>query len=343
MATVGVAYEERFLEHRADEHPERPDRLIAICEELRRRSIWERLTPVPFGPIDEALLRRVHARDQVAAVDSAGESGLSWLDPDTYVAGASPEVARRAAGATVSLAKATLEGRIDSAFALVRPPGHHATHMRSMGFCLFNNVALAARWALDDDGASKVAIVDVDVHHGNGTQEIFYADSRVLYVSTHQFPFYPGTGHVDEIGAGDGEGTTLNVPLPALSGDKNLSAAYEEVILPKLAAFGPELVLISAGFDAYWRDPLAQLAVTPAGYRRAIAGVIAATRPTTAGGAVVVLEGGYDLEGIARCAGNVALELLGDDTVVPDVATPALPQEPSIAALLDRLRSMHQL
>lgn len=343
MPTVGVAYEERFLEHRADDHPERPDRLVAICEELRRRSIWERLTPVPFGPIDEELLRRVHAGDQVAAVDSAGESGLSWLDPDTYVTGASPDVARRAAGATVALTRAMIEGQIDSAFALIRPPGHHATHVRSMGFCLFNNVALAARWALDYGGVSKVAIVDIDVHHGNGTQDIFYADPQVLYVSTHQFPFYPGTGDIDEIGAGEGEGTTLNVPLPALSGDRNLAAAYEKVILPKLAAFGPELVLISAGFDAYWRDPLAQLTVTPAGYRRTIAGILAATRTTSSGGAIVVLEGGYDLEGIGRCAGNVALELFGDDTVVPDIGTPDLPEEPSIAALLNRLRSMHQL
>jgi acetoin utilization deacetylase AcuC-like enzyme len=255
----------------------------------------------------------------------------------------SPAIARLAAGATVDLTRAVMQGTIDRGIALVRPPGHHATERRSMGFCLFNNAALAAQWALDDGGARRVAILDIDVHHGNGTQDIFWNDPRVLYISTHQFPFYPGTGNWNEVGGPDAQGANVNIPLPAWAGERAFDLAFERVVLSALARFAPDLLLISVGFDAYWRDPLAQLQLTPAGYRRCVDEAIAACASTTGGKTVVVLEGGYDLEGIGRCAANVTLGLLDDEKQVDDVPDQALRDEPDVRRVVDQVRSVHGL
>ncbi len=339
---VGLGWDDRFLLHQVPGHPERPDRIRAMQARLEETGLAARMTPYPGSVVDEALLLEVHDRAQVQRVDALGAAGGGWLDPDTYVVPVSPGVAREAAGLTVAMARAILAGEIWRGLALVRPPGHHATHQQSMGFCLFNNAALAAAAALDQ-GAGRVAIVDIDVHHGNGTEAIFREDPRVLYVSTHQYPFYPGTGDWRDAGAGAGQGTTINLPLPVGAGDAAFVQCLDQVIGPALERFAPALVLVSAGFDAYWQDPLAQLRVTPAGYRAMLRGILAASSRASAGRCLIVLEGGYHLGGIARCCEAVTRELLDDPEPVPDVA-PAPPSgDPPIGQMLRNVRALHGL
>jgi acetoin utilization deacetylase AcuC-like enzyme len=218
------------------------------------------------------------------------------LDPDTYTSPESMEIAALAAGAAVQAADYALES-LDPAFALVRPPGHHAERDRAMGFCLYNNVAVAAAHALSR-GLERVAIVDIDVHHGNGTQWIFYEEPRVLYLSTHQFPFYPGTGAADETGSGRGAGFTVNVPLEMGATDADYSLVYRAAIVPILAQFAPQLVLVSAGYDAHERDPLASMRVTTAGYANIVRLLTNAAGETPM---AFVTEGGYDLGALAEC------------------------------------------
>jgi len=221
-----------------------------------------------------------------------GEAG--YLDPDTYVSADSVEVARLAAGSLVAMVDAILDGPTKKGAALLRPPGHHARPSRAMGFCLLNNVAVAAAHALSR-GIERVAVVDWDVHHGNGTQEIFWIDPRVLYVSTHQSPFYPGTGDAEEVGHAEGKGYTVNVPLAAGGGDAVYRSAFERVVLPVLEAYRPELVLVSAGFDASVRDPLGQMELTPQAFGWMAREVARIAGQSAGGRMALVLEGGYDL------------------------------------------------
>ena len=281
-------------------HPERPERLTAARAAVARaRAHWE---PVPAREATSEELVRVHAAEFVEQLEGLRGS-RGYLDPDTYIAPGSVEVARLAAGGLVALVDRLLGPRASAGsasgspslgIALLRPPGHHARPEQAMGFCLVNNVAVAAAHAVSR-GLERVLVVDWDVHHGNGTQEMFWRDPRVLYMSTHQYPFYPGTGNATEIGEGEGEGFTVNVPLTAHGGDAVYRAAFEEVLLPIAEAYAPELVLVSAGFDAAVRDPLAQMEVTADAFgwmARALAGVAA----KSAGGRIaLVLEGGYDL------------------------------------------------
>jgi acetoin utilization deacetylase AcuC-like enzyme len=233
--------------------------------------------------------------EQVARVARQG-GGL--LDADTVIAPPSYEVALQAAGGVVQAVEQVVRGDAAAAFALVRPPGHHALPDRGMGFCLFNNVAVAAAAARDRWGLRRILILDWDVHHGNGTQAIFYRDPSVLYVSTHQENWYPGTGHWEEVGEGDGEGYTLNIPLPAETGDEGYRLVFEEVVVPLADAFRPELLLVSAGYDPHFADPLSGMLVTAAGFRTLTELVVAAAGRGD-GRLVAVLEGGYDLPGLA--------------------------------------------
>ncbi len=286
-------------------HPERPERLDAIEALLRRTPLWEALTHRSPEPVGEELLARVHTRAYVARVREVAAAGGGALDPDTPVSPVSYEVACRAAGGALLAVDATAAGEAPVAVALVRPPGHHAGPQTGMGFCLFNNVAIAARHALDAHGLERVLILDWDVHHGNGTQEVFYREPRVVLCSLHQERWYPGTGAVDEVGEGPGEGTTVNIPLPAGIGDEGYIYLWEEVVLPLLAAAAPGMVLISAGFDAHHRDPLGGMLLTARGFGR-----LARLVREAAGRApvVAVLEGGYDLDGLAH---SVAATLEG--------------------------------
>jgi acetoin utilization deacetylase AcuC-like enzyme len=308
----------RFDAHAAGAyHPERPERLTAArAAALKAPIAWDR---VAAREATNEELERVHAASFIARLEKL-RGARGYLDPDTYVAPGSVEAARLAAGGLVAMVDRMIDGASPETargVALLRPPGHHARPAQAMGFCLVNSVAVAAAHAVAR-GLERVLVVDWDVHHGNGTQEIFWRDPKVLYMSTHQYPFYPGTGAATEIGEGPGEGYTVNVPLTAQGGDGVYRAAFERVLLPIAEAYAPELVLVSAGFDAAVRDPLAQMEVTADGFGWMAAKLEAVAAKSAKGRIALVLEGGYDLvsleAGLARSIGAIA--------GVPSIASP---------------------
>jgi histone deacetylase 6 len=308
-ARTGLVYDERFLRHGAPyDHPEHPGRLRAIWHHLEEEALAARCMRVRSRPATAEELARIHTAGHIREVEATAARQFSQLDPDTYAGAESAGIARLAAGGLVELTAAVVRGEADNGIALLRPPGHHAEADRAMGFCLYNNVAVAAR-AAQAIGARRVAIVDWDVHHGNGTQNSFYADEEVLYFSIHQFPFYPGTGWIEETGAGEGAGRTVNVPWPGGRGDADYLAAFDRVLLPIAERFGPELVLVSCGFDAAEGDLLGSMRITPDGY-----GLLTSRLQALAGGKVVLaLEGGYNLGAISRSAAACVRVLLGEE------------------------------
>ncbi len=313
--STGIIYSEKFLEHRPpDFHPERPGRLQAIVGHLRAVGLWDRLDHLRFGPATTEPVCAVHDPAHVEVVRRACEKGAGYLDPDTYVVPESFEVALLAAGGAMAAVDAVLAGEVDNAFCLLRPPGHHALRDRAMGFCLFNNIAITARHAQRAHGVERILIVDFDVHHGNGTQAAFWEDDCVFYVSLHQWPHFPGTGRRDEVGSGPGTGFTRNFPFPAGAPEE----AWLEVFsrdLPAIADdFRPDLVLVSAGFDAHRDDPLAHQNLTTAGYAAIGASLAGIASRHCRGRAVVVLEGGYHPRALAEGVEAVVLALLGAAT-----------------------------
>ncbi|MFS8637258.1 MAG: histone deacetylase [Gemmatimonadota bacterium] len=281
-------------------HPEHQGRLPAVVNALYMDTpaLLNVVRQVEAEPASPEALLRVHTGAHVervrAAVDQAARSGRQVaLDPDTIVSDASWDAALAAAGCAITATALVLDGETRTAFAVCRPPGHHATPDRAMGFCLFNNVAVAARWAQAERGVERVLIVDWDVHHGNGTQDIFYEDPSVYFISLHMSPHWPGTGGADEIGAGAGKGTTRNVPLPPGTGPEVYRRALDEALDAALAGFAPELVLISAGFDCLTGDPLGGLCLEPADLHAITRHIIERTHATARGRVVAVLEGGY--------------------------------------------------
>lgn len=306
---TGLVFDEAFLRHRAPyEHPERPERLAAITARLRSDGLWDACERVPARRATDSELEAIHEAAYVAAIDATANIAFAQLDADTYVCRDSAEAARLAAGGAIDLALRVLSGDLANGLALLRPPGHHAEASRAMGFCLFNNVAVAAA-AARRSGAGRVLIVDWDLHHGNGTQHSFWNDPEVLYASTHQWPFYPGTGAVGETGGAEARGRTINVPFPAGCGDPEYLAAFDRLLLPVARSFDADLVLVSCGFDAASGDPLGSMRLSPAGYAALTDRLV-----SLAGGRVVLaLEGGYDLDAIARSAAACLAVLLGQN------------------------------
>jgi acetoin utilization deacetylase AcuC-like enzyme len=275
-------------------HPERPERLAAA----RRAIAALREGPARFDRVaprtaTDDELARVHDPRFVERLTKLG-GAEGYLDADTYVSPQSVDVARLAAGSLLAMVDAIIDGTIPQGVALLRPPGHHARPARAMGFCLLNNVAIAAAHARAR-GLERVAVIDWDVHHGNGTQEMFWRDPHVLYISTHQFPFYPGTGDTDEIGESDGRGYTVNVPMAAGGGDAVYASAFERIVLPVLQTYAPDLVLVSAGFDAAASDPLAQMQLSPGAFGWMARELARIAEQSAKGRMALVLEGGYDL------------------------------------------------
>jgi acetoin utilization deacetylase AcuC-like enzyme len=341
MTLVGFSTDPSFLVHEEIGHPERPDRLRRLLAVLDETGVREALVEIAGAPVDDALLRRVHAEDQIARVAVLSRTGGGRLDADTYVGPGSDAIARLAAGSAVACVDAVLDRRVRRAFAALRPPGHHATPTTSMGFCLYNNVAIAARHARER-GAERVAIVDWDVHHGNGTQDVFYEDRDVVVVSTHQFPLYPGTGRRNEIGAGAGIGATVNVPLPAGAGDLAFASVFHEIVLPVLYRARPDVILIAAGFDAHARDPLAELSMTTDGFHHLARTLVEAADELCDGRVVVCLEGGYDLEAVAW-SGAATIAALRGLAAPPDPLEAHERAEPEIPELIADLRALHGL
>ncbi|MEM9914841.1 MAG: histone deacetylase [Planctomycetota bacterium] len=302
MAT-GFIYDERFLDHDTGPgHPERPDRLRAIVAGLHSAGLWDRLEHLAFEAATPSRIERLHSPAYVHRAIETCASGMGYVDvPDSAVCEASADLAMLAVGGVMRATDAVMRGEIDNAFCAVRPPGHHAEMGRSMGFCLFGNVALAAESLIADHGLDRVAIVDFDVHHGNGTQHLLEDRADVLFVSVHEDPMhqYPGTGFAQETGRGAGSGFTLNVPLPPGSGDAAYQAVFHEQIIPKLDAFAPQFVLVSAGFDAATADPLGGMRVTTPGFVEMTEKLLAVADRHAAGRLVSVLEGGYDLDALA--------------------------------------------
>ena len=280
-------------------HPERPDRLRAVDAALDADA-FRALVRVEAPAADFDTIALCHPIDYVTAIrDATPREGVVQLDADTAMSPGSFEAALRAVGGAVHAVDEVMSGRASNAFVSTRPPGHHTETERPMGFCLFNNAAIAARHAQTDHGAERVAVIDFDVHHGNGTQEIFWADKTVMYCSTHQMPLFPGTGAVSERGDFD---TIVNAPLRAGDGGREFQAALNTVILPRLRAFRPDLIMISAGFDAHQRDPLANLNLLEADFDWATRKLMEVADETAKGRVVSLLEGGYDLQGLANSA-----------------------------------------
>jgi acetoin utilization deacetylase AcuC-like enzyme len=336
--SLSVVEDPRFRDHAGpSDHPERPARLAAVSRALAPRR--DRLESVPPRPAGDEELLRVHTRDHLALVAESARRAPCRLDPDTYACAESHAVARLAAGASVDLARRVARGESPAGFAAVRPPGHHAEAGRAMGFCLFNNVAIAARALQAEEGLERILILDWDVHHGNGTQHSFEEDASILYASTHQFPYYPGTGDFGEAGRGDGEGATLNVPMPPGCGDSELIGVLQRVLVPAARAFRPELILVSCGFDAHRDDPLASLDVSGSGFADATHIVRALADDLCGGRLVLLLEGGYAESGLEDGTAAVVDALL--EVAPAPVPVPEAPPGSTLRGLVQRVAAVH--
>ena len=332
-----ICFDEQMIDHNTGPgHPERHERLRAICDRLQSNPIGETTWSTP-SPASRARIERVHRSPYIDQIDSLrGQSG--HLDADTVVSPGSVDAAYLAAGAAIDVVCAAVNGLTHNGIALVRPPGHHAEVSRGMGFCLFNNIAIAATHAVAELGCERVLIVDWDVHHGNGTQHVFESRSDVLFFSTHRYPFYPGTGAADEIGVDAGRGFTVNVPLPPGLGDAEHLAIYQELVVPIANAYEPDLILVSAGFDSHQRDPLGGMQVTADGFA-ALCGVVKSIAERHAQGRLaLILEGGYDLTGLADSV-HACVEVLANATYAAndDEASTA-----TAAPIIDHVRAIQR-
>ena len=312
---TGFVYHADYLRHNTGYHPESADRLISIMGKLEERGITKKTERVLPAKASQAQIEYVHTDAYVKKVEAICNRGGGMLDPDTPLCNDTCDIALLAAGGVIKAVDEVMDesNALKHIFALVRPPGHHATPNRGMGFCIFNNVAIAAEHLKNEYGVKRILIVDWDVHHGNGTQDTFFDDPSVLYFSTHQYPHYPGTGWIVEVGKGEGAGFTVNVPLPAGTDDAGYLYALNNILVPITMEFRPEFVLVSAGFDAHTTDPLASMYVTSSGYGLFTEMIMAIAKKNCGGGVVMTLEGGYNLDAIAESTISVFNSLISDN------------------------------
>ncbi len=332
-----------FSEHDYPRHPEHAGRIKAVWQQLQ--GLLEQLLPLAPAPASDEQILAVHSAAHLRPLTAiASQKRRAFIDADTYALPQSLAIARLAAGAVIAGVEAVLDGTADNALALVRPPGHHATRDQPMGFCLLNNIAIGARHAQAKFSCERILILDYDVHHGNGTQDIFYTDGSVQFISIHQSPLYPGSGALREMGAGAGQGRTINVPLPAGCGDAAYRRIMAEIVAPAIESFKPDIMLVSVGFDAHWMDPLAQMRLSLAGYDELARACLQLAQQVCDGKIVFVMEGGYDLAALAHGWSNIAracLRLGGLSD--PYGAAPRVSAPPDIGAIIDAVRRWHQL
>jgi acetoin utilization deacetylase AcuC-like enzyme len=336
---VGVVYDPVYLRHDTGEHPENRGRVESIVLRLQEMGMWAKLIHLAPRPAMLEELRRVHSQSHVRYVRELAESGGGQIDADTIVSTGSYAAAMYAAGGVESAVDAVMRGEVGSAFALVRPPGHHATRAGAMGFCLFNNVAVAAAHALDEYGLGRVLILDFDVHHGNGTQDIFDSEPRICYISVHQSPLYPGSGGIEERGIGN----IFNVPLPPSCGDVEYVRVYDEIVIPLAQRFKPQFIIVSAGFDAHWSEDMASMCLSIQGYAQIAHRIKALSDELCLGHLVFSLEGGYNLEALAGSVSAVFEVLLGKEKIEDKLGACSADKSPDITLLLEHLKEAYKL
>jgi acetoin utilization deacetylase AcuC-like enzyme len=313
MPGTGIVKDERYMDHVAmDHHPESAQRLEVLYRLLEEPGMAGSFTLIPPRPATEEEIEWIHTPTYFQLVASTAQRPYTMLDPDTYACPKSFDTAKLAVGGCLEAVDQVMQGKVKNAFAFIRPPGHHAEANRAMGFCLFNNVAIAAEYALRSYKLKKALIIDWDLHHGNGTQRSFYERADVLYFSTHQYPYYPGTGHISETGKGAGAGFTVNVPLSAGPGDAEYMEIFEEILEPIALEYQPDIVFVSAGFDIYYRDPLGGMQVTPHGFANLARIILEFSEKTSKGRTVFVLEGGYHLDGLRDSVRSVLQVMKGE-------------------------------
>jgi acetoin utilization deacetylase AcuC-like enzyme len=310
---TGIVKDKRYLQHSAGfAHPESPERLAAIYEMLDNPAMAWKFEEIMPREATHAEIETIHTPAYVDFIAGTAGKKCVMLDQDTATCPETYEIAKLAVGGVCNGIDAVLSGNVDNAFAFVRPPGHHAGRETAAGFCIFNNIAIGAMQAILRHNLKRILIVDWDLHHGNGTQHIFYDDPRVLYFSTHQYPYYPGTGDVDEIGQGKGEGYTINVPLRGGAGDDAFIKVFRRILTPVAREFKPELVLLSAGFDIYFQDPLGSMRVTPNGFAALVRILLNIADSCCQGRFMAVLEGGYHVQGLTKSVKAVLEEMLDE-------------------------------
>jgi acetoin utilization deacetylase AcuC-like enzyme len=335
----------RYPEHDLAGHPEHAGRIKAVWAEMDKTGLRSRMNSLQPEMIDEGLILAVHTAKYIELLrwtETAHQEHIHF-DADTYGGATIYEIARLSAGGVVMAVDEVMSGRTHNALAAVRPPGHHAMPDHAMGFCILGNVPIATRYAQKQYGVERVMIVDFDVHHGNGTEAMFYDDPSVLFISSHQYPFYPGTGALTDTGRDAGVGHTINIPLSAGHGDRSFAELYQHVLWPAAERFKPELIIVSAGFDAHWLDPIAGMRLSLNGYAHLCRELIQMAKQLCEGKIVFAMEGGYNLEALSHGMVNIAHALLGDNTVSDPLGPPRDNREPDIAPLVAKLKGIHGL
>jgi acetoin utilization deacetylase AcuC-like enzyme len=314
---IGYVYDPIYLEHETGDHPENSRRLISVMSHLERTEMLDKLILLQPRPASQSELESTHTANYISEIKASSKNGGGWLDPDTIVSSRSYDAALYAAGGFINAIDSVCSRKVDKAFALVRPPGHHAIEDQAMGFCIFNNIAIGANYALNKLGMDRILIVDFDVHHGNGTQRTFYNNSEVFYFSTHQYPFFPGTGSIEETGNGKGKGYTLNFPMKAGWGDEEYIKIFNEILVPAARRFQPKIILVSAGFDCHWADRLAMIQVSLTGLVQLISVLRNLADELCEGRLVFTLEGGYNLQVIAASV-KATFDILSGNDIIDD-------------------------
>jgi len=341
---VGLVYDPIYLKHDTGQHIENVQRLVAIIAHLEQTQLKQQLTLIKPRAASVEEISLVHDTRYISHIQDVAQKGGGWLDVDTVMSPDSYQAAIYAAGGTIRASEAVMNGEVGSAFALVRPPGHHATSQQAMGFCIFNNVAIAAKYILNKYKLDRVSIIDFDVHHGNGTQAAFYDNPKVLYVSTHEHPFYPGTGRIEETGNGAGTGTTVNIPLPAGCGDSEYLQAFEQIIVPVTRRFNPQVIMVSAGYDLHWADEIALMQVSVTGFAQMVRIIVGLANELCSGRLVFTLEGGYHLKALAYSVKATFDVLLGRATTEDPLGqSPHGFRAPNINALISAIKGIHKL